>query len=198
MECISYISSRHAPLTGAYLTGVHLRGRPYLSRHARIVCPADKPSNCLSVHPETALKVVIQIGDSKVRWIINGGPPALTTMCVRKNPTSKLLRAEIAFRSCVPDTSRDLSRTKIDPRVRTFVNSKCEIHCEQRIYASTEESTPEIHHRYFGVGYWQRLSKEHMIENSVVDRPRFGCYPRFVRTVQLYRDNSGRQDQLNR
>jgi hypothetical protein len=37
MTCISYISYRHASLTGAYLTGVHLRGRPYLSRHARIV-----------------------------------------------------------------------------------------------------------------------------------------------------------------
>jgi hypothetical protein len=71
MACISYISSRHASLTGAYLTGMHLRGRQYLSRHARIVSPADKPSNCLSVHPEIALKVVIQIGDSEVRWIIN-------------------------------------------------------------------------------------------------------------------------------
>ena len=27
-------------------------------------------------------------------------------MCVRENPSPKLLRAEIAFRSCVPDTSR--------------------------------------------------------------------------------------------
>jgi hypothetical protein len=42
------------------------------------------------------------------RW----GPPALATMCVRKNPSPKLLRAEVAFRSCVPDTSR-LSSTAL-------------------------------------------------------------------------------------
>jgi hypothetical protein len=73
--CISW-RTYHTSLTGMHLSQARIsqacfRGRPYLSRHARIVSPADKPSNCLSVHPEIALKVVIQTGDSEVRWIIN-------------------------------------------------------------------------------------------------------------------------------
>ena len=57
------------------------------------------------MHPETTLKVAIQIGDSEVRGGFSTMRPAgLNYMCVRKNLTLKLLWAEIALRSCVPDT----------------------------------------------------------------------------------------------
>ena len=45
-------------------------------------------------------------------------------MCLRKNPSPKLLRAEIAFRSCVPDTSRSYA---IIQRLRRLGDDSCDI-----------------------------------------------------------------------
>ena len=39
---------------------------PYLSHRTRIMSPADKPSNCLPIHPDTT-KSGYAIGDSEVK-----------------------------------------------------------------------------------------------------------------------------------
>jgi hypothetical protein len=88
-------------LTGMHLIGLHLIGLHFMGLHL------------IGMH----LIACHQIGVSEVRGGISTmRPPALATICVRENPSPKLLRAEIAFRSCVPDTSREIRQEKM-PKV---------------------------------------------------------------------------------
>jgi len=67
-------------LTGVHLMGMYLTGVPHgrtigvwisWAYHRMSHRVSKPPCPVSSVHPEIALKVVTQIGDNKVRWIVN-------------------------------------------------------------------------------------------------------------------------------
>jgi len=72
----AYTPYRHASLTGAYLTDVHVKRPPYLSRRTRIVSPAGK-------HP--LHHNLIRLEFNALRYIPNV-LPLQETLCVSAHP----------------------------------------------------------------------------------------------------------------